>query len=36
MIFSDVVKQYGVVSVGTLYRESMRRVVFHQEQLNTN
>ena len=36
MTFSDVIKQYGVVSKGTLYRECMGRVLFHHEQLDTN
>ena len=29
--FIDVTKQYGVHSVGTLYRECMVKVVFHHE-----
>ena len=33
MTFSDVIKQYGVVSGGTLYRECMGRVAFHHERL---
>ena len=36
MTFSDVIKQYGVVSRGTLYRECIGRVLFHHEKLNTN
>ena len=31
--FIDVTKQYGVHSVGTLYRECMVKVVFHHERL---
>ena len=33
MTFIDVTIQYGVHSVGTLYRECMVRVVFHHERL---
>ena len=33
MTFSDVIKQYGVVSRGTLYRECMGRVAFRREGL---
>ena len=35
-MFSCVIKQYGVISVGTLYRECMGRIVFHHKQLYTN
>ena len=31
MTFIDITKQYGVHSVGTLYRECMVRVAFHHE-----
>ena len=31
--FIDVMKQYGVHSVGTLYRECMVKVAFHHERL---
>ena len=33
-MLNDVIKQHGVVSVGTLYRECVGREVFHHEQLN--
>ena len=32
-MFIDVTKQYGVHSVGTLYRKCMVRVAFHHERL---